>query len=142
MDAAKRFFRKYLFSTLLILLSFLIINVLLILGVLFTAWNNSTEPDISISAIADGLNVDSQGTISADEDVAILLAEKSSWAMLLSDAGKVIWESAMPENLPRQYTATEIAKFSKWYLGKYPVLVQGIPSGFLEIGRASCRERV
>lgn len=134
MDTAKRFFHKYIFSTLLILLSFLIINVLLILGVLFTAWNNSTDPDISIAEISDGLNVDAQGTISADEDVAILLAEKNSWAMVLSNAGKVIWETSMPKNLPRQYTATEIAKFSKWYLGEYPVLVQGIPSGLLVIG--------
>lgn len=134
MDTAKRFFRKYLFSSILILLAFLIVNVVLIFGVLLAAWNSSTDPDISVSQILDGIHTDVEGTVFADDKVTKLLSEKSSWAMLLNDTGNVVWENAMPEDLPRQYTSSDIAKFSRWYLEEYPVIIQTHPSGLLVIG--------
>lgn len=134
MAAAKRFFRKYLFSSFLILFSFLLINAGLLLAVLLLSWNRSTEPDIPISQIADCIHTNEQGTVYADEKAAGLLREEASWAMVLNDEGKVTWEEAMPSHLPRQYSAIDIAKFSRWYLDEYPVLVQETSSGLLVIG--------
>lgn len=134
MNTVKRFFRKYLFSSLLILLAFLIINAGLLLGVLVISWNSSTDPDIPISQIASGIQTDEQGTVYADARVSELLTEKASWAMVLDGSGEVIWEEGLPSNLPRQYSAIEIAKFSRWYLEKYPVLTQEVSSGLLVIG--------
>lgn len=133
MDAAKRFFYKYLYSSILILLVFLIVNVTLILGVLFLS-NRSSNPDIPISQIADGISFDEQGSVSADDIVTEALSENSSWAMVLNDTGTVVWEDGMPIDLPRQYTASDIARFSRWYLGEYPVLVQVLSSGLLVVG--------
>ncbi|MDD2980643.1 MAG: HAMP domain-containing sensor histidine kinase [Hespellia sp.] len=134
MNTANRFFRKYLFSSILILCAFFIINIGLIIGVLAISWNNSTDPDIPLSQIVDCIHTNEQGTVSADKRASELLNEKSSWAMVLNTKGEVTWEEAMPDNLPRQYSAVEIAKFSRWYLDEYPVLVQEIPSGLLVIG--------
>ena len=49
--------------------------------------------------------------------------------MLLDDSGTVVWEEGMPKSLPRSYTASEIAKFSRWYLQEYPVYVWKHPLG-------------
>lgn len=134
MNPVKRFFKKYLFSSLLILLAFLMINAGLLVGVLVISWNRSTDPDIPISQIAGCIHTDKHGTVYADEMAAELLTEKSSWAMVLDGSGEVIWEEGMPSNLPRQYSAMETAKFSRWYLEKYPVLTQEVLSGLLVIG--------
>lgn len=134
MNTVKRFFRKYLASSLLILFAFLIINAGLLLGVLVISWNSSTDPDIPISQIAGCIHTDEHGTVYADELASELLSEKASWAMVLDDSGNVIWEKGLPRHLPRQYSAIEIAKFSRWYLEEYPVLTQEVSSGLLVIG--------
>ncbi|MBO1305574.1 HAMP domain-containing histidine kinase [Enterococcus sp. 669A] len=134
MAAAKRFFRKYLFSSFLILISFLLINAALLLAVLLFSWHSSTDPDIPVAQIADHIHTNQQGTVSADEKTSELLKENAAWGMVLNDEGTVVWEEAMPSNLPRQYSATEVAQFSRWYLDNYPVLVQETASGLLVIG--------
>lgn len=134
MDAAKQLFLKHLFSSMLILLAFLIANVILILGILLITRNNSNDVVMPISQIADHISVDNQWNVSADDEVTMLLSERSAWAMVLDNNGAVIWEDSMPEHLPRQYTAPDIAMFSRWYLDGYPVLVQTLSTGLLVIG--------
>lgn len=133
MDAAKKLFRKYLFSSLLILLLFFIANIIILLGILLITRNNSNDI-MPISKIADQINVNNQWNVSVDDEVTKLLSERSAWAMVLDNNGAVIWEDSMPEQLPRQYTAPDIARFSRWYLDGYPVLVQTLSMGLLVIG--------
>lgn len=54
--------------------------------------------------------------------------------MILNDDGTVIWEDGLPEELPRKYTATDIAMFSRWYLDDYPVNIWKRADGLLVIG--------
>lgn len=134
MNAAKQFFRKYLFSSMLILIMFLIANVIILLGILLITRNNFDNEVMPISQIADHINVDNQWNVSIQDEVTKLLSERSAWAMVLDNNGVVIWENSMPRDLPRQYTAPDIAKFSRWYLNEYPVLVQTLSAGLLVIG--------
>lgn len=45
------------------------------------------------------------------------------WAMLLSEDGSLLWQEKLPDNLNHNYTAPEIASFTRWYLDDYPVMV-------------------
>lgn len=54
--------------------------------------------------------------------------------MILNDDGTVIWKDGLPEELPRKYTATDIAMFSRWYLDDYPVNIWKRADGLLVIG--------
>lgn len=54
--------------------------------------------------------------------------------MILDDDGTVIWEDGLPEKLPREYTAADIAMFSRWYLEDYPVNIWKLADGLLVIG--------
>ncbi len=62
------------------------------------------------------------------------MTQTDTWAMLLDDNGTVIWQNNLPKELPLEYSATDIAIFSKWYLDDYPVKVWKHPDGLLVIG--------
>lgn len=47
--------------------------------------------------------------------------EGYSWAMVLDDSGRIIWQYQLPEHLNHSYTTREVAGFSRWYLDGYPV---------------------
>ena len=56
------------------------------------------------------------------------------WAMLLDDDGNVIWSRSLPEDIPLNYTASDVASFSRWYLNDYPVNVWKSENGLLVLG--------
>ena len=134
MESVYRFFRKYFLSTALILLLFFITNVGLILGVLTFANSNSSDPDIPIASICDGIHLQNNGEIIADESICNTLRQKEAWAMILGQDGSVFWQLDLPTDLPTQYSLTDVAQFSRWYLGDYPTYVYEHPAGLLVIG--------
>ena len=136
MKPVERFFRKYFLSMASIILLFLFLNAALFIAVLAWAWNASDGPEISIHQVRDSVIVDAAGNLASADGLNKQLEENRSWAMLLDDAGTVIWEERLPEEVPRQYTPTDVAKFSRWYLRDYPVFVLEHPAGLLVVGAA------
>lgn len=134
MKPVERFFRKYFLSMVGIIALFLLLNVVLLFSVLIWAWQTSEIPEISISKICDSITLDGTGHLTAAGVLDEILEEHHAWAMVLDDTGTVIFQSRLPEELPRQYTAADVAKFSRWYLGDYPVYVQEHPQGLLVVG--------
>ena len=134
MKPVERFFRKYFLSMVGIIVLFLLLNVVLFFSVLIWAWQTSETPDLSMSEICDRITLDGTGHLTAAGELAEMLEEHHAWAMVLDDTGTVIFQSKLPEELPRQYTAADVAKFSRWYLGDYPVYVQEHPQGLLVVG--------
>ena len=134
MKPVERFFRKYFLSMVGIIVLFLLLNVVLLFSVLIWAWQTSETPDLSMSEICDRITLDGTGHLTAAGELAEMLEEHHAWAMVLDDIGTVIFQSRLPEELPRRYTAADVAKFSRWYLGDYPVYVQEHPQGLLVVG--------
>ena len=128
MNSIQRFFRKYFLSTMGLLLLFLSINILLALTVLIISYKSSSAPELPVARLAEGIT-ERNGIICSDPQVKKILTENRCWAMLLDDSGTVVWEEGMPKSLPRSYTASEIAKFTRWYLQEYPVYVWEHPLG-------------
>ena len=134
MKPVERFFRKYFLSMIGIIVLFLLLNIVLFFSVLIWAWQTSETPKLSLNEICDSIVMDEAGHFTTSEELAELLEEHHAWAMLLDDKGTVIFQERMPEELPRQYTPADVAKFSRWYLGDYPVYVQEHPQGLLVVG--------
>ena len=128
MNSIQRFFRKYFLSTMGLLLLFLSINILLALTVLIVSYKSASAPELPVARLAEGIT-ERNGIICSDPQVKKILTENRCWAMLLDDSSTVVWEEGMPKSLPRSYTASEIAKFSRWYLQEYPVYVWEHPLG-------------
>ena len=134
MKPVERFFRKYFLSMAGIIVLFVLLNVVLFFSMLIWAWQTSETPDLPINEICDGIMMDGEGHFTTAEGLSGLLEENHAWAMILDDAGTVIFQRGLPEELPRRYTTTDVAKFSRWYLGDYPVYVREHPQGLLVVG--------
>lgn len=134
MNTIKKLFHKFLCNSIIILLLFLVINF--IGGIIFlTAIKTHTvDADKEIKEIAQGISQNVKGQIFIEENAQKLLSDKESWAMILNETGKVIWDYQMPMELPREYSVSDVAGFSRWYLDDYPVLVQKLSFGLLVVG--------
>ncbi|WP_320920554.1 sensor histidine kinase [Eisenbergiella porci] len=134
MKQVERFFRRYIFSIVGILLAFFAVNLILLL-VLFSAalLNEKTMGNFPISTFSEHISMQN-GELTADSEAMELLQREAAWAMILNDAGTVIWEKNLPEELPRTFTVPETALFSKWYLHDYPVTIWIREEGLLVVG--------
>ena len=132
MNGARRFFRRYIVSTVGILALFLAVNGLLILWVLAAGSRERIAETFSIKELSSHISCEN-GVWAAGGAVSDLLEQQDAWAMILDETGAVVWERNLPENLPRRYTAAEVASFSRWYLEDYPVKVWGREDGCLTV---------
>lgn len=64
------------------------------------------------------------------------LLDGSAWAMLINNDGQVVWNHHLPAEVPRHYTVTDIASFTRWYLADYPVTTLIRDDGLLVTAKA------
>ena len=134
MKSIERFFRRYILSTIGLLILFFLLNILL-LGAYFViaGLGNVKKSNFPIEELSRHIVADS-GQFHTDVQAEEILADSGAWAMILNDSGIVIWEQDLPAELPRRYTATEVAMFSRWYLDDYPVNIWKRADGLLVVG--------
>lgn len=132
MNPVQRFFRRYIFSTIGILVLFLVVNLLLVLTVLVAGYMSGTDNGLSVREVS-GHVAERDGIWTADDTALALLQEHDAWAMLLDESGTVVWEQGLPGELPRSYTSAQVASFSRWYLQDYPVKVWSREDGALMV---------
>lgn len=87
---------------------------------------NFTEIAASLTRQADGFVLSETG--------AQMIHAQYQWAMLLGDDGSVLWSESLPADFPARFSVPEVASFSRWYLGDYPVHVWRHPGGLLVLG--------
>ena len=62
------------------------------------------------------------------------LLEEDCWAMLLDEQGHEVWSFRKPEDVPSDYSAADVASFTRWYLNDYPVRCWVREDGLLMVG--------
>lgn len=122
MNAVQRFFRRYIVSTVGIVILFLTVNIALFFTILIAGSMRGSDAVFSVETFSNHI-VWQDETWAADDTALSMLQEYTAWAMLLNEDGDVVWQQNLPENLPRSYTSAEVASFSRWYLEDYPVKV-------------------
>ena len=132
MNPVQRFFRRYVFSV-VGLLGLLVVTNMAVLVILMGVSEVQTPTDtFQITDFCDHLT-GSGDSWQADSDALALLDRDQCWAMVLNPAGQTVWEYQMPADLPRSYTAAQVAQFSRWYLADWPVTVWGLEDGSLAV---------
>lgn len=132
MNAVQRFFRRYIISTIGIILFFLAVNIVLFFAVLLFGSMSGSDAVFSVETFSDHVVCRGETWV-ADDTARSMLEEQSAWAMLLNEEGDVVWQQNLPETLPRSYTSAEVASFSRWYLEDYPVKVWARQDGTLMV---------
>lgn len=141
MKTFARLIRRYVLTAVGISLLLVALAAAAFLGIVLNfglRWQESFN--YPSSQIADNLQQDAQGNFYFKEQSADYWLAGYEWAMVLDDAGRVIWQYRLPQELDHTYTASEVAGFTRWYLKDYPVfcqirdyglLVTGMPKGSL-----------
>lgn len=122
MSAVQRFFRRYIVSTVGIVILFLAVNLALFVAIILTGSMSGADTSFSVRDFSDHVVMQDEKWV-ADDAALSMLQEQSAWAMLLNEDGDVVWQQNLPEKLPRSYTSAEVASFSRWYLEDYPVKI-------------------
>ena len=129
MNPVRRFFRRYVFSTVGLLALLLAANILLITGLLLISEVTPPRESFSITAFCGHLSQGPDGWQADAEATAML--DPDAWAMVLDPEGNVVWEYRMPDSLARHYSVGAVAMFSRAYLEDWPMTVWAQDDGSL-----------
>ena len=117
-----------------------IVVLLLFLGIGLIAWLGWREGQrlprqtYDSTVIADAMIKTEDTLMFGAEHTPEEWMDGYAWAMVLDDQGHIIWNYALPEELHKTYTASDIASFSRWYLRDYPVFCHVTDYGLFVIG--------
>lgn len=133
MDGAARILRRFAGATIVISVFLLILNFILLAVWIFKGINEGQSPENVTQKAAMALRLNADGYSFHKEGLEIL-EQNQAWAMLINSKGVVAWDYELPASLPRSYTLTEIAQFTRNYLMDYPVYVWEHENGLVVVG--------
>lgn len=125
--------RSLLKGVMLVTVSALLIAVVTIMGLVAFIYYNSNggrDWNTPMEKLSDTLLWD--GTAYSFTGNALL--EKDQWAILLNQEGQMVWSFQKPDDVPEQYTVSEVVSFTRWYLSDYPVQCWVREDGVLVVG--------
>jgi signal transduction histidine kinase len=124
---------RYMLSAAGIALILIIVNfgalVVLIIQSGQTAWK-----DFNISQLSEGLTSEN-GIYTLSKNKRNAIEKQYQWAMLIDNEGNVIWSLHLPGDVPKSFTVSDVAGFTRWYLNDYPVTVWRRTDGLFVLGR-------
>lgn len=125
MKSVDRFFRRYILSSIGILVLFFAINLFLIGTILLTIYFNDTKDSSFPMESFSKLIKEENGTVTADPQVQSILEQADAWAMLLDGDGSVIWENNLPEAIPYRMLQHSADGIYKIILLKFGTILKG-----------------
>ncbi|HHN8463570.1 sensor histidine kinase [Clostridioides difficile] len=143
MDSVKYILRRFIGSSILISLLFIVLNIAGFLLFSYTIFvseysenldtSDSKEIKSNLIMIEDNLIL-KDGKFILDDSSKEVLHKNKIWAMLIDNNGDRVWGFDLPKEIPSHYTLTDVAKFSRFFLKDYPVYVWEHPNGILVTG--------
>lgn len=135
MKSMLKILTRYVFSAAGIALILLMLNLTLLL-VWFIQTSKNDIREFSTAEVASELTKENGDYLMSDRGKEAI-NQFYQWAMLLDEkSGKVIWSEKLPTDVPREYTISDVASFSRWYLKDYPVYVWRRSDGLFVVGAA------
>jgi len=132
-DGIFRILRRFVGAAILLSILLLMFNTVMLGTLVFRELNRMPSPESVVRKTAESL-ARADGRYSLGEEAARLLERHGAWAMLLGGDGRVKWEERLPDDVPRTYGLTDVAKFSRYYLAEYPVYIWEHQDGLVIVG--------
>jgi signal transduction histidine kinase len=134
MDGIFRILRRFVAAAILLSVLLLVFNFVLLGTLVFREQRQQPAPENVVREVAKGLSVIDGDRYVLAEEAAKLLERQRAWAMLIGEDGAVKWEERLPDDVPRTYGLTDVAKFSRYYLSEYPVYIWEHADGLVVVG--------
>ena len=109
MKSVMRIISRYLVSAAGVALTLLAVNFVVFFVYLFQM-NSIEQVDYPVSQIAADLTIQN-GAYQLSDTTEKIIEGNYQWAMLLDDAGKVIWSLNLPAEIPQKFTVPEVGQF-------------------------------
>ena len=143
MKSLFKIIRRYISSTILLILFVILLNIMALsyvalrYGEGLDEMSGSSTPSASeqMEIIAGELTRTPDGWQLSQEGSSVLKENQYLWAMLLDGKGDVVWDWQLPQDFARSYSLSDVARFSRWYLHDYPVRVWEYGDGILVLGQ-------
>lgn len=143
LDSIKYILRRFIGSSILISLLFIILNILGLFAFSYVTFVSKYSGDLNASEskeiratlmMLEDKVILKDGKFTLDYSSKEVLHSNKVWAMLIDNNGDRVWGFDLPKEIPSHYTLTDVAKFSRFFLKDYPVYVWEHPSGTLVTG--------
>ncbi|MBS4536762.1 HAMP domain-containing histidine kinase [Clostridium sp. D2Q-14] len=124
------------FVGILLLSSILIVVFNFIALAIITAYQSPNgSPWITADETAEALQSIEQGYVLSDE-MTTELHKENTWAIYIDNAtGKSVWHSDnLPESIPLEFTASDIANLTRGYIDGYPTFTGEAEDGLIILG--------
>ncbi len=94
----------------------------------FSPWDMADNAAAALQLTDDGYSI--------SDDVMVELKEQNAWAILINnDTRQVVWQTDnLPNNVPMQYTLSDIAELTRGYVDGYPAFTGKAQNGLLVLG--------
>ncbi|WP_273321602.1 sensor histidine kinase [Vallitalea guaymasensis] len=132
MNGISRILRRFTGLTIVICVFILILNYIILAFFVFNGMNFGNSPEKILKDIAEDFNNNDDHVLG--DNTKNMLSEQQLWAMLIDKDGQVIWDYRLPQEIPEEYTLTDIAKLSRNYLKNYPVFIWEHSDGLIVVG--------
>lgn len=136
MKSLMKIYVKYMATAVALVLAFVVMQLVLLGVISLRTYGDGGFKKYSVRQVYETLAVSQDESHGGQDTGAIQSLEEAGavFAMLLDDGGSPVWSYQLPENLDHNYTASQIASFTRWYLDGYPVSVWGGEKGLLVLG--------
>lgn len=121
----------------ILLLSSILIVILnfIALAIIASYQSPNGSPWVTADEAAEDIQQMGNGYVLSDT-ISAELKEKNVWAIYIDNAsGQVVWHSDnLPESVPLEYTASDIANLTRGYIDRYPTFTGEAESGLMILG--------
>lgn len=90
----------------------------------------SKSPSRVLNDISESLTQSEDGLYLEDTSVI----PESDWCIVIDSDGRIIWEYDKPDDIPDNYTLSDMVRMTRWYLNDYPVYVSTEDYGIIVLG--------
>lgn len=133
MEDIIRIIRRFTGITFVIFTGIIALNLVMLGFFVFKEINAGQSPQHVVECVANHLQRTGKTHV-LDASSRQMLEGTEAWAMLLDKGGQVVWDYKLPEDVPRSYSLTEVAKFTRHFLQEHPVFVWEHTDGLVVIG--------
>ena len=134
MKSIPKLIRRFVGILTLSIILFVILNVAFFAIVFvrntstFSPWDMADNAAAALQLTDDGYSI--------SDDVIVELKEQNAWAILINnDTRQVVWQTDnLPNNVPMQYTLSDIAELTRGYVDGYPTFTGKAENGLLVLG--------
>ena len=134
MKSIPKLIRRFVGILTLSIILFVILNVAFFAIVFvrntstFSPWDMADNAAAALQLTDDGYSI--------SDDVMVELKEENAWAILINnDTRQVVWQTDnLPNNVPMQYSLSDIAELTRGYVDGYPTFTGKAENGLMVLG--------